>query len=85
MRSAPAAMTRSSFWRCLGSGPNMLPLVLSQIRAPRALEYSIISTMWGWSMGSPPPVMRIQDPYGPHSSAIFSQSLTGIRSPSFFL
>jgi hypothetical protein len=61
MRSMPAAMIRSSLRRCLGSGPNMLPFVLSQIRAPLALAYSIISTMRGCSMGSPPPVQRIQD------------------------
>ena len=40
------------------------------------------STMCGWSIGSPPPVQRIQAPYGPHSSAILFHSGTGNRSPS---
>ena len=60
----------------------MLPLVFIQMRAPFALANSTISTICGWSIGSPPPVQRIQAPYSPHSSAIFSHSGTGIRSPS---
>jgi hypothetical protein len=40
----------------------MLPLVFNQTRAPRALANSIISTMRGCSIGSPPPVQRIHAP-----------------------
>ncbi len=58
----------------------MLPFVLSHTRAPRPFAYSIISTMCGWSIGSPPPVQRIQAPYSPHSSAILFHSSTGSRS-----
>ena len=43
-------------------GPNMLPLVFIQTRAPCALANSIMSTIFGWSIGSPPPVQRIQAP-----------------------
>lgn len=81
IRSTPARMIRSSFPRSFSPGPNMLPLVFSQTRAPRALAYSIISTIRGWSIGSPPPVQRIQAPWGPHSSAILFQSGSGSRSP----
>jgi hypothetical protein len=59
----------------------MLPLVLSHTRAPFALASSIMSTMRGCSIGSPPPVHRIQAPYSPHSAAIRFQSGSGKRSP----
>ncbi len=48
---------------------------------PLMIVLSIISTMWGCSMGSPPPVQRSQAPYSPDSSAIFCHSGTGNRSP----
>ena len=60
----------------------MLPLVLSHTRAPRSLANSIISTICGCSIGSPPPVHRIHAPYWPHSIAILFHSSTGKRSPS---
>ena len=59
----------------------MLPLVFSQTRAPFALASSIMSTMRGWSIGSPPPVHRIHAPYSPHSAASRFHSGSGKRSP----
>src|SRR5436190_1412374 len=55
MRSMPAPMTRSSFERSAGVGPNMLPLVFSHTRAPLPLANSIMSTMCGWSILSAVP------------------------------
>src|SRR5437763_912366 len=51
-------MIRRSLSRSLGVGPNMLPLVFSQTRAPRAFAYSTISTILLCSIGSPPPTLR---------------------------
>ena len=45
------------------------------------LASSIMSTIRGWSIGSPPPVHRIQAPYSPHSAASRFQSGSGNKSP----